>query len=278
MIIIDYSQIAIANIIGGIEGELDENGIRHMVLNSIRGYLKRYKKEYGKKVILACDGSSCWRKEVFPYYKANRRKTQANSKYNWEFIYTTMATIRDELKEWSPFYVLHFDDCEGDDVIYQMANDTSEKCLIISSDKDFVYLHHKPNIKQLSPITKKMVTYKDPVRTGLELIIRGDSADGVPNILSQDDTFVIGKRQRPLRKELVAKWVDLHPDQFCDETTIQYYKRNKTLIDLKSIPALVRVKVLHGYESMTPASASKFVKYLMMKKATLLINEIGDFF
>jgi hypothetical protein len=279
MIIIDYNQLAIANIIGGIEGELDENYIRHMILNSIRGYIKKYKKTYGTKVILACDGKRCWRHDYFPYYKANRKKARENSKYNWDFIYSTMAKIRDELKEWSPFYVVHDDNFEGDDIIYCIATTyKDEKVVVISSDKDFIFIHRKRKIKQISPLTKKEIAYKEPYRAGLELVIQGDRIDGIPNILSPDDTFVTGKRQRSITKAKLNLWLDLRGRGICDKTTIQFYKRNRKLINLMNIPAIERLKILNQYERLKPAPANKFVRYLAAKKATLLFKAIGDFF
>ena len=80
MILLDYSQIALSNII--VQKVDDENIIRHMILNSIRMYNKRYRKEYGQMVICA-DGMNTWRKEYFPQYKAHRKKARSESTMDW---------------------------------------------------------------------------------------------------------------------------------------------------------------------------------------------------
>ena len=70
MILIDYNQIALSNII--VQKLNDENMIRHMILNSIRMYNKKYRAQYGQMVI-CCDGMNTWRKQYFPQYKAARK-------------------------------------------------------------------------------------------------------------------------------------------------------------------------------------------------------------
>lgn len=278
MIIVDYSQVAIQNIIGGIESGLDDNAMRSMILSSLRGYLKKFKKTYGKKIILACDGRTYWRKQVFPYYKASRNKLRKESKYDWDLIHRIMGEIKEELKVWSPFYVVDIDNCEGDDVIYVLAKSMTEKTLIISTDKDFVFLHHRPNIKQFSPRQKKFITYKNPEKSAQELVIRGDKDDGVPNILSPDDTFVTGKRQKSIMQVKLDIWLNQKPEEFCDETTIENYKRNDLLINLENIPGDIQKLIMDEYLTLKPSGASRFVKYLANKRANYLFQNVGDFF
>ena len=76
-ILIDYNQIFIANLMKQpeihITGQVEEDLVRHMVLNNIRNYKNDFGQEYGQ-VVLCCDGRHVWRKDVFPYYKASRKK------------------------------------------------------------------------------------------------------------------------------------------------------------------------------------------------------------
>lgn len=277
MIIIDYNQIAIANIIGGIECDLNENYIRHMILNSIRGYIKKFKKAYGSKVVLACDGTNYWRRDIFPPYKASRAKARKDSKYDWKYIHEVMSLILEELKEWSPFYIIHLDNCEGDDIIYTIASTYQEPHIILSSDKDFVFLHSK-TCKQFSPIKKKFITHKDPQKVGLELIIRGDRVDGIPNILSPDDTFITGKRQRSIMQAKLDIWLTQKPEEFCDETTITNFRRNDNLINLEKIPPEIQSSILQEFSNLRPSNASRFSKYLIAKDAKILFQFVGEFF
>ena len=67
MILLDFNQIAISNIIA--QKLTDEDMIRNCILNSIRMYNLKYRNKYGEMVI-CCDGPNTWRKQFYPYYKA----------------------------------------------------------------------------------------------------------------------------------------------------------------------------------------------------------------
>lgn len=164
MILLDYSQIALSNII--VQKLNDENMIRHMILNSIRMYNKKYRNEYGQMVICA-DGMNTWRKDYFPLYKAHRKKNRAESDQDWPEIFRILNLVREEIKENLPYKVIHLEGCEADDVIGALAMETQEfgkhePVMIISSDKDFIQLHKYNNVKQYSPIQKKMVFDPNP--------------------------------------------------------------------------------------------------------------------
>ena len=74
MIIVDYSGLAIATIV--VNKVDDEDLLRHMILNSLRQYRVKYKKDYGE-LVLAIDGKNNWRRGYYPQYKANRKKKRA---------------------------------------------------------------------------------------------------------------------------------------------------------------------------------------------------------
>ena len=114
MIIVDYSGIALASII--INKTFDEQMIRHMILNSLRMYRKRYKEEYGE-MILAVDASNNWRRKAFPQYKANRKKDRGTSTFDWNEAFRILNKIREEIAENFPYRVVRIDGCEADDVM-----------------------------------------------------------------------------------------------------------------------------------------------------------------
>jgi len=114
MIIVDYSGIALASII--INKTFDEQMIRHMILNSLRMYYKRYKEEYGEMVI-AVDAANNWRRKAFPQYKANRKKDRGNSSFDWDEAFRILNLIREEIAENFPYKVIKIDGCEADDII-----------------------------------------------------------------------------------------------------------------------------------------------------------------
>ena len=221
MIIIDYNQTFISNFMAETRGrpdvEVNVDLLRHMILNQIRGYRKRFGNEYGE-VVIACDNRHYWRREVYPYYKAARKKARDSSGHDWSSIFDALHLIRSELDEFMPYPVLDIEGAEADDVIGALAEysqnsktgvlfEEAEPVIIISGDHDFQQLQKFPNVAQYSPMKKKMVKLTEsPSEVLLEHIITGDKGDGVPNILSADDTFVTeGKRQKPIRKTLLKE-------------------------------------------------------------------------
>lgn len=110
----------IANLMAQIgnhtNAKVEENMVRHMVLNSIRSLKNKFSNEYGELVI-ACDHKNCWRKDIFPYYKANRKKTRKESELNWNEIFECLNKIRQELNDFFPYRVLHVETAEADDII-----------------------------------------------------------------------------------------------------------------------------------------------------------------
>ena len=64
MIIIDLNQVMIANMMAQLgnhtNASINEDLLRHMVLNSIRNYRNKFVEEYGE-IVIACDGKNTWR-------------------------------------------------------------------------------------------------------------------------------------------------------------------------------------------------------------------------
>jgi 5'-3' exonuclease len=254
-------------------------------LNTLRFYRSRYIEKYGE-LIICCDSKHYWRRDYFPNYKANRKKDRASSGYDWDFIFTTLNSIRDEIKEHFPYKVLEVYGAEADDIIATLVKSQKVNTVIVSSDKDFIQLHgHK--VKQYSPVSKKFVNGTPPQEYLREHIIRGDRSDGVPNVLSPDDTFTESKRQKPIRKtmlitltEAMEKWEpkDLFQLAKCNrDTWVRNWQRNETLIDLGKIPHDIRDKILREFKNASTGDRSKLFNYFVEKKLNNLIQSIGDF-
>ena len=290
MILIDFTQIAIGSLMVAINRggeEVDDSLVRHLVLNNLRYYRSRFTEKYGELVI-CCDSKHYWRRDYFPNYKANRKKDRASSGYDWDFIFTTLNGVRDEIKEHFPYKVLEVYGAEADDIIAilikQVQDDPDD--IIISSDKDFIQLHGF-HVKQYSPVSKKFVNDTVPHEYLREHIIKGDRSDGVPNVLSPDDTFVAEKRQKPMRKtmlmtltEAMEKWEpkDLFQLAKCNrDTWMHNWQRNETLIDLDKIPNDIRDEILREFKDAQTGDRSKLFNYFVEKKLNNLIQSIGDF-
>ena len=279
MIIIDYNGIAIANIMVQ-KLAIDENVIRHMILNSIRMYRKRFGKEYGE-VVLCSDAGGNWRKELFPQYKASRKKARAKSSMNWEEVFRITSMVREEIRENFPYKVMHIEGCEADDCIAQLVEETqefgkAEDVMIISSDKDFAQLQRYNNVKQYSPMQKKFIVEKNPRVVLEEHILQGDTSDGVPNVLSPDNTFTDGLRQTPLRKKLRDLLVE-DPHSQGDEI-YRNYLRNKKMIDLRECPDTIKTDIINKFDKQDQiGNKAKVFPFLVNKQCRLLLENVQEF-
>ena len=283
MIIMDLSQVMISNLMiqlgNHTNADIEEDLLRHMVLNSVRAYNVKFKNEFGE-MIIACDAGNNWRRQIFPYYKANRRKNREKSEINWTSVFETLNKVRDELKDYFPYRVIRVDGAEADDIIGTLAQtygNTNEKILILSGDKDFVQLQAFMNVQQFDPVQKKWRKTNDVDKFMKEHIIRGDAGDGVPNFLSADDTFVVGARQKPISQKKLDQWLDADPKEFCDEKMLRGYLRNQQLVDLNFIPPDIKKEVLVQYEQQAGKGRDKLFNYFIERRLKLLLESINEF-
>ena len=261
---------------GKDQTEVDIKMIRHMILNSLRMYRQKYHVEYGE-LVLCCDGRNSWRREHFPLYKAGRKTTRDSSYKDWTQIFESLDTIKSELKEYFPYKYIEVEAAEADDVIGVLAKSWNEPIMIISSDKDFIQLQVKENVKQYSPITKKIVNDTNPERYLKEHILRGDSSDGIPNFLSADDCIVEKIRQAPITKKKVELWIDQNPEDFCNEEQLRNYHRNMKLIDLQYTPSNIVDQIGKQYDEIPKGKRSGLLNFFIERKLNNLIESIGEF-
>jgi hypothetical protein len=249
-----------------------------MVLNSLRAYRSKYKDKYGELVI-CCDNRHYWRKEVFPYYKASRKKTREASEIDWTAVFETLNTIRDEIQENFPYKVLNIRGAEADDIIGTLAQKyhAHEKILVLSGDKDFMQLQRYPNVDQYSPIMKRWLRTDNALQFLKEHIVKGDRGDGIPNFLSKDDVFVTGGRQKPVQKKKLEVWVDSEPEQFCDDNMMRNWKRNEMLIDLTKTPKNIVEDILNTFENYEVPPRSGLLNFFIKNKMRMMMDNLQDF-
>jgi len=280
MIIVDFNQVAIANLmeqIGYSKTDVDEGLVRHMVLNTIRANRRKFR-EYGE-VVIACDNKRYWRRDVFPYYKANRKKDREESGLDWPAIFDCLNKVREELKVHSPYKVIEIDGAEADDIIGVLTKRYSphEKVMILSSDKDFVQLHTNPNVAQYSPTLKKEIKTKDAAKQLKDLIIHGDRSDGIPNILSEDSCIVDGIRQKAITEKRLIEMMGMSIATEGNELQKRNWARNSQLIDLSFIPKDIVEAIIDSYETIKPATKQKFMNYLIANRLKNLLEVIDEF-
>ena len=279
MIIIDMNQISLASLMMDMNmrrsNTVDEGMVRHMILNSIRMYRQQFHNDYGE-VVLTYDSKHYWRREVFPQYKAGRKKGRENDKKDWDAIFNCLNKIKAEFRENLPYKYLEVYGAEADDIIATLCKNYSEKIMIISGDKDFIQLQKYPNVEQFSPILKKHVNGHDPNTYIKEHILKGDTSDGIPNVLSPDNTFVDGLRQRPLGRKKIETWLDMHIDDLQDEVK-RNYQRNNTLINLDNVPEILEKVIMDEFTKAPCGDRSKLLNYFIQSRLKNLTNEIGEF-
>ena len=281
MILIDLNQVLLAGLMAQIanqKGKLDEHLIRHMVLNIIRNHVKNFKAEYGE-VVLCCDNRKYWRKEYFPFYKANRKKNRDKSDLDWHLIFDMLGKFKQELKDNFPYKVLDVEGAEADDIIGTLVPRQSkhEKILILSSDGDFLQLQNYPNVKQYNPSQKKYVKSENALLDLKEKIIRGDKGDGIPNVLSPGDCFVRDARQKNITQGIFDKLINEEWTNWENEEAKVGFSRNQVLIDLTMIPVEIKERIINTYDDIKPASRSKLLNYFIEHKLKNLMDVIEEF-
>ena len=297
MILVDYSQVALASILS-FQSELrggDEqviNLIRHVVLNTLQSYKKKYSREYGD-IVIACDGRQYWRRDVFPYYKAGRKKARDESSLPWKLIFDTITQLKEDIALYFPYRVISVEKAEADDIIavlchYSQENifvqvgilEDKQPILITSSDHDFKQLHRFDNVRQWSPKTKKFIPFEKNYMTDghIEHIVKAGD-DGIPSILSPDDIFLQeGVRQKPVSAKRLAEFKEKGFDACRNDDERRNWHRNERLIDFKYIPQDIYDKCVETYiNTKVVRDKTQIMNYLIKHRCRELLNNLEDF-
>jgi 5'-3' exonuclease len=294
MILIDYSQTAISNLMQevGHRTDIDINVplLRHMIINSIRGYKQKFGEKFGTPVI-TCDNMRYWRKEYFPYYKAGRKKARDESGLDWKAIFEALNQIKSEIDQYLPYKVLDVDGAEADDVIATLCEwsqtnymdsgtlfDEPKPVLIVSGDHDFIQLQKYSNIHQYSPIQKKFIKPDvSPEKYIFEHIMRGDKGDGIPNVLSDDDSIVNNVRQKPILSKKIDVWFKEPSEMPQDETFKRNYERNKNLISLDKIPEDIKTRIINSFVDSPDKDRTKLFDFFVKNRMKNMLELIEEF-
>jgi hypothetical protein len=286
MVIIDFSGLCIAGVMGDLQSirgqQIDESYVRHMTYNTLRYNVSRFKVEYGPEIVIAIDSRS-WRHQVFPYYKGNRKK---DTQIDWHLLYEHINTISNDVKMYFPYKTLEVPGAEADDIIAAMTQykhvmnqrtGSDEKTLIISRDKDMKQLQRFSNVVQWSPVDKAFVRSEDPENDLRDFIFKGDSGDGIPNVLSDADSFAMKKRQKPLTEKRKAELRSMNFETTSDYALKRNFERNRELIDFRYIPKEVTRSILQSYLECQAPSNDLLYGHLVDKKMKLMTQYVNEF-
>ena len=285
MLLVDFNQVVISNFMTQVGNHtnipLDEGLLRHMILNTIRLNRNKFADKYGEMVI-CCDSKKYWRRDVFPYYKASRKKDREASGVDWNTMFNTLSTVRQELIDNFPYKTLMIEGAEADDIIGTLVhkyNQYEKEILILSSDKDFMQLQVYDNVKQYSPVHKKFIRTADAELYLKEHIIKGDRGDGIPNVASPDSVFVTGGRQKPMRKKLIEQIANTNVFTAGDvsEEIKRNFARNKQLVDLSETPKELQDEIVNAYTNYEMKDRSGLFNYFVNNKLKNLMENLSEF-
>jgi len=277
MILLDFSQTMIGSFMAMGKGSIvvEEDLLRHTVLNSIRQYKHQFRHVDHGGFVICCDSPKNWRKESFPEYKANRKKRRETDSTDWTSLFEFLHQIIADLREYFPYKVMRVESAEADDIIAVLTQEEMKNpTTIISSDKDFIQLQKYEGVQQWSPLTKSFVK-GNPEESLWEKLIKGDVGDGVPNILSSDDTLVTeGKRQRPVSKKKMELWKTDRSDW--NEDMKRNFNRNEMMVDLEKTPESIRINIINQFREQVPPHG-RLLEYFTEKRLKNLMEHLDEF-
>lgn len=289
MILIDFSNIAVASFMAGMYAAKAEGGepynpnmLRHMILNAIRYAIKNHADTYANGGVFLCVDSSSWRKERFPNYKAKRAKNRDKDGVDWDWFKDQTNQLLEDIRANFPVHVVKVERAEADDIIATICRNYGYcRTLIVSGDEDFYQLHSE-TVQQYAPVKRAFIKPEvSPAHSLHELIVKGDTGDGVPNIRSADDVFLTeGTRQSPITAVKLAEWLGKKPEEFCDSTMLRNYHRNQMLVDFSFIPKDVSDAVITAFEEERARELPNLAqvrRYLIEKSLLNLMEGLMDF-
>lgn len=267
MILVDINQIMYSAALPILtdkkhKSDLSIDLVRHVVINILRSVNVKYRSTWGKLVI-ADDSRNYWRKRIFPFYKSGRKKARQAIDIDWPMFFEFITQVKQELQQFFPYKYIVVDQAEADDVIATLVFNRTEPILIISSDKDYAQLHAN-DVQQYDPIRTRMLNCENPAEQLVEHIFRGDASDGIPNIASADNSFVMGIRQNKVTKGIMEQQQQIISDN--QHKLHRNYQRNKMLIDLTMIPQNIQQQIIDKYEQTVPVDRTALLNYFIANK------------
>jgi 5'-3' exonuclease len=237
-LMIDFQNLAIRNIFSNKEmiknPNPDWNLHKHELLQSIFYNIRKFSPT---EVILAVDDTNCWRKKLYPLYKAHRKDKKDNDIFPWVKFYEYLYSYVAEIKETFPFYVIQVPYTEADDVIGVLSKHITGDKVVVTGDSDYIQLLTNPSVKLYNPLKEKFVEDDNPNRTMMIKIIAGDVSDNIPNIKPK-----VGP------KTAMKLIINNELETFIKDNNLQEnFDRNTKLIDWNYIPDVIKKKIIESW-------------------------------
>lgn len=289
VMIIDISNISVATLMNNFkpanQNDISLSIVRHLVLDTLRNNVVKFKGEY-PEIVIAFDDNKYWRRSKAWYYKKKRSIDHENSDWDWDRLNSFLHPTFDEIRTVMPYKGIRVDFAEADDVIGVVTKDAvakGKRVLIVSADTDFIELQKYSGVRQWSPTLKKWVKpkYGSP-RNDLRMkIIKGDKKDSIACIKARSDYIlskVEGERAPAIRASELEIWLDaVDPTTEMPPEWAARYKENEILRDFDFIPKDIADSILEAYNSPKLGSKSKMETYFMENKLKRMFEKLSDF-
>lgn len=280
MIFVDLSQTIISVVFQNLKGDFSADLSRAMVFQTLLSYRKKHGNKYGA-MVLAYDNrdSKSWRKLKYKWYKANRNAKfeDPKEKEKWDKIFAVANQLIEEFKENLTWKIVGVPGAEADDVIAVLCKTFGDRepTLIISSDGDFPQLQKFKKVVQYSAIQKKFITVDDPVAYLHEKLLRGDSGDGIPNVLSPSNSLVDKIKQKSVTQAIRDEWMT--EPLFLQDKYKDRFEENRELIDFEYIPTDIQEKIIQAYTDAPIHGIQTLYKFFIKSRMTRILPEMDMF-
>lgn len=160
-----------------------------LIFNFFRNFRATVEQFEPSKIFFALEGHPKHRYDLYPEYKANRRKIvktaeEAQKKEDIDLVLVAANEIKKLLASF-PVSLISSSDFEADDIINSLCYDLrDENVVVVSSDTDFIQILQIPllkNIKLYNAIKKEFIIPPEYPYLAWKCIV-GDKSDNIPGI------------------------------------------------------------------------------------------------
>lgn len=287
--VIDISNISIATLMNNFkpkeQASITIEMIRHLVLDTLRFNVVKFKGEY-PEIVIAFDDRNYWRRQKAWYYKKRRQIEHEESEWDWDRLNNFLNPVFEEIRQNMPYLGLKVEFAEADDIIAvvtKKAVGEGRRVLVVSADSDFTQLQKYNGVRQWSPPQKKWVTpkYGSPRNDLRYKNIKGDKKDSIACIKIRNDyivTKVEGERAPAVKYSELEAWLEADdPTTLMTPEWAARYKENEELRDFEFIPKDIENSIIEAYNTPKSGSKAKMERYFMDNKLSRMFEKLSDF-
>lgn len=287
--VIDISNISIATLMNNFkpkeQASITIEMIRHLVLDTLRFNVVKFKGEY-PEIVIAFDDRNYWRRQKAWYYKKRRQIEHEESEWDWDLLNNFLNPVFEEIRQNMPYLGLKVEFAEADDIIAvvtKKAVGEGRRVLVVSADSDFTQLQKYNGVRQWSPPQKKWVTpkYGSPRNDLRYKNIKGDKKDSIACIKIRNDyivTKVEGERAPAVKSSELEAWLEADdPTTLMTPEWAARYKENEELRDFEFIPKDIENSIIEAYNTPKSGSKAKMERYFMDNKLSRMFEKLSDF-